>query len=69
MEAVLNIVYHNIKLNVAESKVTVNKNKEEKIELTFVFVTDIKIIDRNVKQIFNAGRSLWKIENCNKNMI
>ena len=57
------IEYHKIDLNIAETNVTVNKSKEEKTELTFIFVTDIKITDRNIEQIFNAGRSRWKIEN------
>lgn len=57
------IEYHKIGLNIAETNVTVDKSKKEKTELTFIFVTDIKITDRNIEQIFNAGRSRWKIEN------
>jgi hypothetical protein len=55
--------YHNRSINMAETSVTLEKNKTEKIELSFVFVTDIKISPRNIEQIFNAGRSRWKIEN------
>lgn len=57
------IDYRKLKLNIAESNIIVDKNKKEKVELTFVFVTDIKITDKNIDQIFNAGRSRWKIEN------
>ena len=57
------IDYHKIKLNIAESKVIVEKSKKEEIELRFIFVTNVKITERNVEQIFNAGRSRWKIEN------
>lgn len=57
------IYYRKLKLNIAESNIIVDKNKKEKVEVNFVFVTDIKITDKNINQIFNAGRSRWKIEN------
>ena len=39
------------------------KRKNETSKLTFVFVTNIKITDKNLEHIFNAGRSRWKIVN------
>lgn len=58
-----NIDYHKIQLNIVESEIIIKKNKKENIQLAFIFATDLKITNRNVNKIVNAGRSRWKIEN------
>lgn len=39
------------------------KNKEERIERNFTFITNIIVTDENVEQLAEGGRTRWKIEN------
>lgn len=57
-EYVNEVYYHNVLVNLVET----NEIKDED-QKRFVFVTNIKITDRNVAKISMAGRSRWKIEN------
>lgn len=57
-EYINEIYYHDTLVNIVET----NEIKGEKHK-NFVFVTNIKITNRNVAKISMAGRSRWKIEN------
>ena len=56
-EYINEVYYHDVKLNIIE---TIDPKTSAK---NFVFVTNIKITDRNAAKISVAGRSRWKIEN------
>ena len=53
-----NLEYQSHKVNIAEIK----EIKGENI-ISFIYITDLKIDDKNVKQIIAFGRKRWKIEN------
>jgi len=58
------IDYCDKKINMVEfMEQSVNKKDKKKSEGTFVFITNIKISERKIEKIVNAGRSRWKIEN------
>lgn len=57
-EYVNGVSYHDMFVNIIET----NEIKNDKCK-NFVFVTNIKITDRNASKISVAGRSRWKIEN------
>jgi len=55
----LNKSHEDIKVNVLEYRCTNKKGKE----VSFSWVTDIKLKKSNVLQISQAGRARWKVEN------
>lgn len=52
------ISYSESKVNLIEASVV-----EDEISKDFVFVTNLKIVEKKVERIVAAGRSRWKIEN------
>lgn len=50
------IVYQQLKLNVLEQST-------DKSDYPFLFITNIKVTERNAQKLITAGRSRWKIEN------
>lgn len=52
------IEYHGYKVNMCKMEI----QKEKKV-ITFSFVTDIKITDKNIVKVGYYGRQRWKIEN------
>lgn len=52
------IAYNQRTLNILEYHFV--KNQEKK---TFIFITNIKVTNRNARKLIHAGRSRWKIEN------
>lgn len=44
-------------------------DKHDKVRKQFSFVTDIKIINQNIRSLIAYGRSRWKIENGNNNIL
>ena len=67
------------------NEILLNGNKEDNIEVNwceliivnsvgkqtncFSFVTDLKITEKNIEEIIQAGRTRWKIENENNNTL
>lgn len=52
------IPYAERKINLIEASIV-----EKEVTKDFVFVTDLKIVEKKVERIIDAGRSRWKIEN------
>jgi hypothetical protein len=49
--------------DISDTRASENSNINDKAPKNFVFVTNIKLTERNVLKIIGAGRSRWKIEN------
>ena len=58
------IAYNLRKINLIETKIKERTWKQEK---EFVFITNIKITEKNAQALIKAGRSRWKIENVGFN--
>ena len=51
------------KLDYQCEKVNIIKYTEKKKETEFVYITDLPIRDKNIKETISIGRKRWKIEN------
>jgi hypothetical protein len=51
------------KLDYEEDKVNVIKYADTKKGTEFVYITDLSITNKNIKETINIGRKRWKIEN------
>ena len=51
------------KLDYQKEKVNVMKNTDTKKGTEFVYITDLPITNKNIKETINIGRKRWKIEN------
>ena len=61
-EYVNEVVYRDMEVNVLKYKETKVK-KGEPVTTEFAWITSIKITDKNVMKLVEAGRNRWKIEN------